>query len=1313
MPDTPVNQPLVARLPDDLLDLDGLPTLACAARVLFNRACPGLLGQPLFLLQHASTETGQQIMAAHALESLIEQARRGEAHNRDVFDPRYVSLSIRGDSLAPTDLYHAKTLGDIRRALATITPAATLEQFEIDQTTYWEVPERLSLPSRRLGQAIRARESLDGHTGLLVEVGMLPRDAAQLIADIVRHPRWQDRVLARGVYRLGIQVCADDELIGVPGVLILTQQPGGLDPRLGYVTERQALTGETVVVCLGYLGFMQSHDSLEAAMAALRRRLVGNEGWFSTLLSCMPPRAQAALLAQRESAFDDLQLRVSPIDGDPFEALAQQQIDAWRLNALHDQGTLWRDRIGLDASRSKAVRGLLALDRQRQAARSMLLHGARAIAALQQDQLDTLLEQLQENQAVADRWFSTLPTFEAFASEKIRAELLAEGWDIEPEAVRLDIAMTYFRPDVEQSELAPGVVPDDRQVQSSNTTCTLLEYIAMRLDQRVDATWRVTLAEPAPANAEGLSLKVIGEVAERLDLQERYEQALGQRLRRPDDVESAELYDLSREAAEALFEVRLRIDALLAYSKGDLDHSGHQLVENVLANPRPAGAAVHGDGLGQMEAVMLNGNSMRDVYLFSILGESSIVCYTPGRPDGKAFERFTSRRAFRAMLTEQLAGIGANFEQIGELAGYWLKRFGKHQMASALPALILLAEGKGGSLLISAALGQSPGRAAFEHRRRFLLAEGDALAVSDSELALNNGLEVALAIFRALSLLVPGRIMTIFDLAEIGYFLFSAYASYSAGQRQAAGDYLIEALASVPAMVNAKGPRLQARGPAAAPMLTHVRSGQLTIDPIPATLPASNAIFRFNEGDRAGLYVDQRRLYVELEDGLRYPVHEVKDPVDGTLTRHLGPAQASEGRDAFSSPAPVILRDPTSNQWRVVPRLRLLGGGDHSRAVPEGAPHLMRGVVSRKINGVVEHYVREGANQRRVEFDLWTCRWYARELDRFLHYDEVLGYHVELPRPKAPASPFERERARQHFELPTHPTLPRLHDAGFAQSIPSHLHQVWIGSSASLIDAHAAVLDHNARLAKQSGYTLEVHFYKLSGLLPEALQLASLRRRFPEVVFSPLHDQAFFQAFRSSPVGRVFDHFLALKTRNLAAACDALRYRLIKELGGIYLDMDDRLSKPLHGLALAPGQLGLGGVVQHANLALLGFNNSHFASLRGNPLLDAIEREMVTRFEATRWSPQRPKLNEGGFWSYMRNISRVTGPRLLNDVYGAVNPRAEAMRYVAPYMADLKRISVIPEPNVQAWMDATRYEVAPLDDYFVIGTTGSWMTGRR
>lgn len=233
--------------------------------------------------------------------------------------------------------------------------------------------------------------------------------------------------------------------------------------------------------------------------------------------------------------------------------------------------------------------------------------------------------------------------------------------------------------------------------------------------------------------------------------------------------------------------------------------------------------------------------------------------------------------------------------------------------------------------------------------------------------------------------------------------------------------------------------------------------------------------------------------------------------------------------------------------------------------------------------------------------------------------------------------------------LPGYPEQP--------QAIELSVHQIWLGDRlprAELIET----MKSNMRLSPNVNFTLHIDIDSneiLEELLPKA-QLQSEFAELPNVTVSNLQDEVFFQAFTQQPkTSEPFYYFRTGQGQNLAAASDVLRYRLIREYGGIYMDCDDAMTTSFDGAQIkaGPSDVLVGKIITSERAAFIGPNNSNFASLPGNPVLREIQEELYARFAAQRDALTQLKGASPdpatGLDPYMVKIFEVTGPRFFLD----------------------------------------------------------------
>ncbi|MBA1187875.1 mannosyltransferase [Pseudomonas entomophila] len=288
--------------------------------------------------------------------------------------------------------------------------------------------------------------------------------------------------------------------------------------------------------------------------------------------------------------------------------------------------------------------------------------------------------------------------------------------------------------------------------------------------------------------------------------------------------------------------------------------------------------------------------------------------------------------------------------------------------------------------------------------------------------------------------------------------------------------------------------------------------------------------------------------------------------------------------------------------------------------------------------------------------------------------------------------------------------------------IPKRVSSLWVGNRI-LGEPFLGTLAHNARALRDSDYTFELH---LSQRSPQAFarNRSLLAEHAPELSVRVLEEQPFYQAFTESPVFPQFQAALGTMG-NFSSACDILRVQLLKRLGGLYLDADDRLvltaasgrprakltgmtlRTPPDGLLLAPpvcnDQLGL----------YFKFNTSMIGSHPDNPTLDAMLETMHARYaENATFYDSHPDadVDPVAFDDYARRLSRLTGPALMNEVIDARLPWLRQLRelcvlLVSP-VTDTHQII-----NLR-WFNRMLDTHLPLDRIAQVGSANSWRTTR-
>lgn len=304
---------------------------------------------------------------------------------------------------------------------------------------------------------------------------------------------------------------------------------------------------------------------------------------------------------------------------------------------------------------------------------------------------------------------------------------------------------------------------------------------------------------------------------------------------------------------------------------------------------------------------------------------------------------------------------------------------------------------------------------------------------------------------------------------------------------------------------------------------------------------------------------------------------------------------------------------------------------------------------------------------------------------------------------------------KRRIELPGVPVLPIS-----SRPIPRLLHFVWVGHRL-MPDALVNRVLLNA--LRTPGFRTVVHV-----CMDDPSKLAAMRHRLsdsvPWVTVLNLDDEPCFAAFGALPVHRYYRTFMQEATRNYGAASDLLRLWLVYAYGGVYLDVDDVFADEVDidaNLLAAPGDLLLGSRYSDPLHGFAGYNQSHFASHAGNPVLMQMLKEAWQRLEASPsffadrpWGrpgePEDPRMN-----AYISAVFHLTGPQLFTDMISALRPD------IAFIEADLLRAMEVlhyspdrPRYRAQSYLacaKAALMHYLPFRDgpfRVVIGSAGSW-----
>ncbi|PYC12330.1 dermonecrotic toxin domain-containing protein [Pseudomonas mosselii] len=294
-------------------------------------------------------------------------------------------------------------------------------------------------------------------------------------------------------------------------------------------------------------------------------------------------------------------------------------------------------------------------------------------------------------------------------------------------------------------------------------------------------------------------------------------------------------------------------------------------------------------------------------------------------------------------------------------------------------------------------------------------------------------------------------------------------------------------------------------------------------------------------------------------------------------------------------------------------------------------------------------------------------------------------------------------------------------DALKRTAIPRHLFSLWVGDQV-IGQPYLAAIAHNAKVLQGSGVQYRLFLSNRSGGA-FAQNSALLSAHAPGLSVLPLEKQSFYLEFLGSPYFSQFNTAIEGNggvATNFSSASDILRYRALKRLGGLYIDADDMLH-PATKAALTAPVVSLPLETTHDGLLLsppvsndqlgmyIQYNTSLIGSHPDNPTLDAICEEIFQRFTKARtFYDQRPdhQSDPQAFLDYARQLSRLTGPGVLNDVIDRTLPWLKQLReacnlMVSPVIDSARHLDI-------RQLQLLYEQYLPLDQIAGAGHAHSW-----
>ncbi|MCE7765177.1 mannosyltransferase [Pseudomonas putida] len=284
-------------------------------------------------------------------------------------------------------------------------------------------------------------------------------------------------------------------------------------------------------------------------------------------------------------------------------------------------------------------------------------------------------------------------------------------------------------------------------------------------------------------------------------------------------------------------------------------------------------------------------------------------------------------------------------------------------------------------------------------------------------------------------------------------------------------------------------------------------------------------------------------------------------------------------------------------------------------------------------------------------------------------------------------------------------------------SLPKQILSIWIGDKV-IPDELLEVVATNSRRLQKSKYTYRLYLSKADTEIYE-INKGKLETLSPRLQVVPLEDQPFYNDFKETEYFEQYQK--ALDGTHYASASDVLRYPLLNAEGGLYMDIDDTLRTlgdnpdteaviDYTRLATTQDGLVLGAPVNNELLEMhCAYNTNMIGSHADNSTLDIISETMRERFiDNPTFYDTRPLRGERGYDDYATNLSRMTGPGLLNHVVDQELPRLSMLRH-------LTNLETIPQNNPQFLTEGltlsinqARQSDQALSQVVTIGNYHSW-----
>ncbi|MFP2428917.1 glycosyltransferase [Enterobacter ludwigii] len=269
----------------------------------------------------------------------------------------------------------------------------------------------------------------------------------------------------------------------------------------------------------------------------------------------------------------------------------------------------------------------------------------------------------------------------------------------------------------------------------------------------------------------------------------------------------------------------------------------------------------------------------------------------------------------------------------------------------------------------------------------------------------------------------------------------------------------------------------------------------------------------------------------------------------------------------------------------------------------------------------------------------------------------------EARRQTAPGGPYEE------ILLPDIATIPQ-----DLKAIPGTVHMIWIGDRPLPDYLLERIIKNTLRCPS---FRFILHVYPTTRRASRRMKAGP--GHFGRIVVSDLRQDTAFRAFLGTEAGSCYQRFLKEPHKNYGAASDLLRYFILHDRGGVYMDADDEITTPvaMNYQLMAPREhVLLGMCIRTREIQLPLYNNNNFACHAGCNVMAYILREAVRELQKNEDFLQKPRpwctapdnLASHTMQDYIKKILELTGPLLFTRALTEMNiisPHIEADCFTA------------------------------------------------